>query len=256
MDSPLFCSIEPTEDGNTTRSPSPDILDFDDGETIGSRDTDSHTGTGRPSERPSTPPRFRFAGRYLLLTYSQVPPGFDPLDIAKLFRRRGENYVIARESHQDGGTHYHAFVDYGKVRDVRNPRKWDVHSVHPNLRDIRRTPHRAYAYAVKGRSIVAETFDDRTRPTAGRRDGKALSVGKRNWKSITDAATKDQFFETLKELDPRALVTAFGNVQRYSNWTYGEPRQPYTNPNGLAMQLGEYPDLREYLSGFLNQQGR
>jgi len=57
-------------------------------------------------------------------------------------------------------------------------------------------------------------------------------------------------------MDPRALVTAFGNVSRYADWKYPDLRGSYDSPGGIAFDLGGYPELKEYFRTWLNQTGR
>lgn len=231
-----------------------DVLDFDDGETIAS----SWLDAGEIQQRAETPQpgAFRFKGRYCVLTYSQVPPAFRPLDISELLCRDRAKFIICREPHRDGGTHYHVFVDYRRVRDLTGARRWDVQGVHPNLLRVRRTPWRAYAYVTKHSDVIRDTFDDRDRPKPPARNSHADGVGKRRWETITNAADKDSFFAKCQEMDPRALVTAFGNVSRYADWKYPDLRGSYDSPEGICVDLGGYPELREYFRDWLQQTGR
>ena len=63
---------------------------------------------------------FRLRGRKFFLTYSQTPPHFDPEQIARTFRRVGGRYVISRELHQDGGTHFHCFLIFDEQFHTRD----------------------------------------------------------------------------------------------------------------------------------------
>ena len=56
--------------------------------------------------------------------------------------------------------------------------------------------------------------------------------------------TKTAFFAKCQEMDPRALVTAFGNVSRYADWKYPDLRGSYDSPEGICVDLGGYPELR------------
>jgi len=231
-----------------------DVFDFDDGETLASSPVDA--GEIRQRTETPQPGAFRFKGRYCVLTYSQVPPTFNPGDISELLRRDRASFIVCREPHRDGGTHYHVFVDYKRVRDLNGARRWDVQGVHPNLLRVRRTPWRAYAYVTKHQDVVRDTFTDRDRPTPPTRGANADGVGKRRWEAITNAPDKDSFFAKCAEMDPRALVTAFGNVSRYADWKYPDLRGSYDSPGGIAFDLGGYPELKEYFRTWLNQSGR
>lgn len=41
--------------------------------------------------------------------------------------------IVAEEKHEDGNTHYHAYVGYSKKTDIKNPRFFDFNSCHPNV---------------------------------------------------------------------------------------------------------------------------
>lgn len=245
MASPLFEPLwSPTphiSDNGDAQSIS--VLDLDDGESLGSADTNAR-------------PRFRFTKRFCILTWSQTPPEFDPQEIVQVLHRHCRGCVVSRESHVDGGTHFHAFVDYGVPRDWTNPRRWDVSGVHPNVRPVSRTPHNAYAYVTKDGAIVHDCFTDDTRPKPGRLPRTAQGDRKRAWAEIADAPDKDQFFAKCKALDPRSLITCFGNVQRYADHAFPDLRRQYEPPTGLTIDLSGYGQLREYFSGWLEQRGR
>lgn len=245
MSSPLFeplCS--PTSEQfaqDVARSVSG--LEFSDGETVGSHDTVHGT-------------RFRFTKRFCILTYSQTPPDFDPDEIVRILHRACRGCIVARESHLDGGTHYHAFVDYGTPRDWTNPRRWDVLGMHPNVKPVSRTPFNAYAYVGKDKNIVHDCFSDATRPRPARQTGDAQRNRKRAWAEIANASNKDEFFEKCKTLDPRSLITCFGNVSRYADYAFPDIRGQYESPAGIAIDLTGYGRLREYFSNWLRQHGR
>ena len=97
---------------------------------------------------------------------------------------------------------------------------------------------------------------DRNRPSPPRGSSNADGVGKRRWATITNAADKDSFFAACAEMDPRALVTSFGNVSRYANWKYPDLRGSYDSPDGISVDLSGYPELRDYFSSWLSQSGR
>jgi len=84
---------------------------------------------GRPKKTSLTPYKiqrkkkekvFRINAKNLLLTYSQCSLGINEVFEAlmkKLSPYRVENYLLVRELHEDGGTHYHALVSCEKKVD-------------------------------------------------------------------------------------------------------------------------------------------
>ena len=130
---------------------------------------------------------FRINNRYLLLTYPQVGPEFDWDRVRRLLHNLGARTRIGRESHQDGGIHYHVFVDFGSPFSTRDCRRFDIGDAHPNIVAVRTTPHRSWQYVGKDGDVV---YDDTGREDAG-------GVAKRSrddvWADILSASTKDEF---------------------------------------------------------------
>lgn len=174
-----------------TPNASPDLVD--DSISLGVEDT--------PRATPQPVQRFRFRSRYCILTYSQTDAGFNPQGIVDCVHTDGGLCVIGREQHADGGTHFHAFVDYLRIRDWTGATRWDVGRHHPNCNPVSRTPHRAFSYAIKDGDVVHDDFDESTRPKGpigDRRRGNGAS--KRNFAEITDAVDKEDFLLKCKNL--------------------------------------------------------
>lgn len=180
---------------------------------------------------------FRFQARYALITYAQcgdLPAGDVVLHIESLRAQ----CIIGRESHADGGIHLHAFIDFGRKFTTRNERLWDVGGRHPNVAPGRRTPEKMWDYATKDGDIVGGNL---ARPS-----GTGLPSSSSKWRDIVLAETREEFFASLKELDPRTLVTAYGNVCKYADHVYRVEPEPYRQPDGLRIVLDRVPRLREW----------
>ena len=63
--------------------------------------------------KPMADSSFRVQTRYVLLTYSQCGD-LDPWVVHDLIVGYPAECIIGREDHADGGTHLHAFVDFGR----------------------------------------------------------------------------------------------------------------------------------------------
>jgi len=48
-------------------------------------------------------------------------------------RLKPARYVCCEEHHQDGGTHYHAYIEYDKRIDRTIASQWDFNGQHPNI---------------------------------------------------------------------------------------------------------------------------
>lgn len=209
-----------------------------------------------PCPSPGSVRKFRFRGRFCLLTYSQVDRGFDFSGIVDHVVADGALCVIGRERHSDGGTHYHAFIDYRRVRDFSGPTRWDVRRHHPNLLPVSRTPWRALQYAIKDGDVVHDDFDEKTRPTEpSGHSGSSRGRSKRNFDEITAAVDKEDFFNKMQRLDPRALVVSFGNVAKFADWKFPDIRREHQSPTGIAISI-DTPDLLRQYRGRLGRTGR
>lgn len=164
---------------------------------------------------------FRLRGRKFFLTYSQTPPHFDPEQIARAFRRVGGRYVISRELHQDGGTHFHCFLIFDEQFHTRDPRAFDVDGTHPNIKPIRFTPRKAYDYTTKFGNICFNNLHD---------DDIEPEKQSSHWHEIISCESRERFFELLRERDPRMLITAFSNISKYADWAYRIEQDEYQSP--------------------------
>lgn len=80
--------------------------------------------------------QFRFNGRYAFVTYPQCT--LERTTLWDFFRRKGAVHaIISTERHQDGNTHLHAVIDWGRKKDIRNARALDLEGFHPNIQSCK-----------------------------------------------------------------------------------------------------------------------
>jgi len=180
---------------------------------------------------------FRFSAKYGLLTYAQCG-NLDPFKIVTLLSQLGAECIVGRETHEDGGIHLHAFFEFEKRPNLRNPRIFDIDGLHPNVQPSRGTPEKGYDYAIKDGDVVAGGLE---RPGGIQSDRKP-SV----WSEIIIAETRDEFFTRVAELDPRALACNFSNICKYADWKYRPEPVAYTHPEGLSFEQESTQELREW----------
>ena len=79
---------------------------------------------------------FRFNAKTVFLTYAQCAlPKEEVLErVAERFPI--QDYIVAREKHQDGGLHLHCYFRFVKKVDSRDPRVFDVLDCHPNIKPL------------------------------------------------------------------------------------------------------------------------
>ena len=102
---------------------------------------------------------FSFNARYALFTYPQCGD-LDPFAVSDHFSEMGAECIVAREAHADGGTHLHAFVDFGRKYRTRRVDAFDVAGQHPNVSPSHGTPAKGYDYAIKDGDVVAGGLSD------------------------------------------------------------------------------------------------
>lgn len=165
---------------------------------------------------------FRFHAKYGLFTYAQCA-GLDPFAVNDHFAGLRAECIIGREDHADGGVHLHAFAMWERTYDSRNVRVFDVAGFHPNIVAGKGTPEKAWDYATKDGDVVAGSLE---RPQCAARNDKAAN----KWADIILAESRDEFFERIASLDPRALCVSFGNLAKYADWKYRPDLAPYESP--------------------------
>lgn len=176
--------------------------------------------------------------RYVLLTYAQCG-GLDPFDVVNHLAELGAECIIGRESHADGGIHLHAFADFGRKFRTRNFLLFDVGGRHANIQSCKTTPEAMYDYAIKDGDVVAGGLE---RPS---RVG-VLETGSK-WHDIVLAPTRDEFYQRVAELDPRALCVSFSSIRCYADWKYREEQTPYASPTNVQFDLSGFPELDEWV---------
>lgn len=186
---------------------------------------------------------FRLQARYVLLTYAQCGE-LDPHQIVCLLSSLGAECIIGRESHRDQGIHLHAFVDFGRKYRTSDERAFDVDGCHPNIAPSRRTPEKMYDYAIKDGDVVAGGLERPVR--SGVPDEGDI------WRQICDAADRDEFWELVRELAPRALLTSFTSLRAYADWHYRAIRAPYSTPEGITFDLSGAEELSEWVRNNLS----
>jgi len=181
--------------------------------------------------------------KFLLLTYSRVPDHLVdsmPMSIVHRSADRGAECLVGQEQHADGGTHFHAFIDFGGERySTRNQHDWDIEGIHPNIEKGGRTPWLIYDYVCKDGNIVGGG--------AERPEETTSSKGADKWELVLNAATRTEFLLRLREHYPRVLVASFGSVSKYADWAYAPDPVEYLHPENYGFTLEGYPGLLDWV---------
>lgn len=185
---------------------------------------------------------FRFYARYALLTYAQCST-LDPFAVVEHLATMGAECIIGRETHADGGTHLHAFVDFGRRFHSRRASVFDVAGFHPNISITKRNPQIHYDYAIKDGEVVAGGLE--------RPDGNAEPAAPNKHHEICLAPTREEFFESVRSLDPRLLLTSFNSLQAYADWNYRVDPEPYRHDPEHVFDTSRFPELQQWVEKYL-----
>jgi len=186
--------------------------------------------------------------RYALLTYSQIPEGqveSFPDHFATLAFTIPAEYTLAKESHVDGGIHFHAFLDFGRKRSFRGTGRFDCDGRHPNIERVGSNPRRAFDYVTKDGEIVAGWCEaPAERDVSGRGQGESASS---DWSRIVSAEGRDEFFALCRELRPREFVCNFPAITKFADWNYRRIPEQYRHPENFVFNLDGYEVLLDWV---------
>lgn len=187
---------------------------------------------------------FAYHARYVLLTYAQSD-GLDAQHVHDHIASLGAECVVSRENHADGHTHLHVFLDFGRTRRGRRHDQFDVDGYHPNIVPSRGRAAQGWDYATKDGDVVAGSL--------ARPGGDSHESAEAKWSQIVEAGTRDEFFELVKRLDPKALVCNHSNVVKFADWKFRVEPPVYSSPDNLSRVPDSYPELDEWVRGNLQQ---
>lgn len=111
-------------------------------------------------------------------------------------------YIIGYETHEDGGKHLHAYIEFTEQKRIRNQRYFDFHDVHPNIQGVR-NPTRCQAYCIKDGDYIANM---------------SVSKGKRTYGDIVaSSSSATEFLVAIEESYTRDMVLYFDRINAYAN---------------------------------------
>jgi len=186
-------------------------------------------------------PGFRFNAKCALLTYSQVG-SLDGLHIVRLLHGLGAKLVLGREAHEDGGTHFHAFIRFDKRPNFKRANCFDVEGFHPNISVTKGSPRAGYDYATKDGDIIHQDFE---RPESAK-DKRA-----ENYSTILNSADEEEFWRNAKELEQGLVLKSYISIRAYARDTYAAKEDSYTTPEGYVFKPEIVAGLSEWVEEYL-----
>lgn len=165
-------------------------------------------------------------GRYFFLTYSQVNDGSTHIQLLDFLRGLpGQPFrfcLVGRERHDDGGTHFHVFIDWGKRRKFTSPTRFDFNNYHPNIQACR-DPTAALQYCEKD----GDTLSEGDRPDLSTPERESRS---QLWGRLLDEATSaSDFLSKVRVADPYTFATRYQALESMARSVY-RTTSPYVSP--------------------------
>lgn len=164
---------------------------------------------------PASTRTFAFDGKHVFLTYPQCPLEREQLRDILVARANIEKYLIARERHDDGNYHLHAYLHFGRRVRLVGSDVFDVEGYHPNIQ----TPRSA-------RNVISYCCKEDDNPLAN--FDYASGQPDEGWASILAASSsKTEFLEAVRNRYPRDYVLNLERVLFFCEWRFGRDETPY-----------------------------
>lgn len=148
---------------------------------------------------------YQLKSQTLFLTYPQCPIPFEDF-VQVLFSLPCfttypiDGYVISREAHQDGGTHYHCLLSTSQPVRTRDSTLFDLHfdgvRYHGNYQSARNV-RQVYEYVIKD----GEFFED-----LGSLERRVNRPIKATWASALEASSYEEACEIVQQSFPREWI--------------------------------------------------
>jgi len=179
---------------------------------------------------------FSFDGRDVFLTYPQCGELSrerlrDFLQVELGVRR----FLVARELHDDGQPHLHAYAGWDTRKRLTDARAFDVDGHHPNIQK----PRSAKAVAEYCKKYDSEALCNFA--VAELESGR----GNTGWRDLLrDCPDASTFLARVEEHYPRDLCLSLGRLLEFCEWRFGSERPGYSGRS--REQFLEPDELRDW----------
>ena len=149
-----------------------------------------------PGESCHRRPRFRICSRSWFLTYPKCSLGKEEALALLKAKRPAKGIVVARELHEDGTPHLHAYVMLNAEFNCTASSYWDLQGWHGNYQHAK-SWCKVLAYIKKDQDYLQEeTLMSNTRPGRGRHIPPTLEGGFRQSHSLSWLETTPSCYST------------------------------------------------------------
>jgi len=178
--------------------------------------------------------RFRARAKAFILTFPQTSE-----DVQRQFSSNGGTFLesvqrdfedpvcirIGRESHSDGGIHFHVFLSFESPVTVNRPDAFDYFGAHGNIKSVRSTPRKVYDYVTKDGDVVFEHGE--APPERGNASGDVAG----RWHSIVASSDKESFLAAVRTEAPRDWVLSLDRILAYAEYAFPTIVPDYVSPS-------------------------
>lgn len=164
--------------------------------------------------------KFRFQGRSVFLTFPQCETTLQVAveNLEKKSKVPVEEYIIACEKHQDGNTHLHAYIKFGKKLNIARSDFFNyIGGKQPNIQKVKNKEY-CVAYVAKDGNYISKSLDIPaiTQQVAKKKELKKRKIEKKNilvFNAVRDGKTYDDLM--CDELLGPYLVTHGNSVKTF-----------------------------------------
>jgi len=182
---------------------------------------------------------FAFDGVHVFLTYPQCPLEREQLRDRITQGINPSKYLIARERHDDGNYHLHAYLHFGRRRRFTGANAFDVDGYHPNIQKPRSAAN-VIAYCCKEDTEPLANFDYHR----GEQD--------ETWASILEGtSSKDEFLQAVRARFPRDYVLRLEQLLFFCEWRFGRDETEYAGRE--RSDFIELPAMKDWVEANLLQ---
>ncbi|KAF8633621.1 hypothetical protein AX17_004420 [Amanita inopinata Kibby_2008] len=211
------------------------------------------TATPAPSDAPGRPAdvggaNFRWGGKRYFLTYSQIGDRSDADLATVLTTAKADRWACVRETHEDGGHHWHVIAFWDKGLRSRRSDILDVEGCHPHVRTLpsEGDVQRVWEYMHKEEGAVhTGTWSGPIQVDTSKRTRQGT------WAYIMEAETREEYIARVTQLAPFEYQNNFDRIKSFMDQKYSVEKAEYipkyTEFPGITGQMKDW--VEQYLKG-------
>jgi len=185
----------------------------------------------------------RIQGKTFLLTYAQCE-GLEYETVGLMLSGMGAECLIGREMHEDGGIHYHAYVEFNRQFRSRKMNVFDTDGFHPNIQNVLKTPWLVYDYVMKDGDVV---WGGAARPEETRGRPKKEDAKHDWWFDLVHSETTEEFDMIVNTYLAKESVINARQIKEKRDSMFGDRLRTYVHPPYMKFDLSKLPELEEFV---------